>query len=146
MNIPFLEVSLTRVLFGTRTLGLAAVGLAAAAGILTGSELYLALQAASALLAHGDIYFWPVVLGLIGLALDVGAAGVAVVGGGLMVFQRRTGRRLVVSALAAGIAGETVLAFADRGQFTRTTSSIWIGLLVGAYLLLLVSAFLQRRR
>ncbi|MGA7173858.1 MAG: hypothetical protein WCB86_04805 [Candidatus Dormiibacterota bacterium] len=146
MNIPFLEVSLTRLLLGTRTLGLAALGLAAAAGVLTGSELYLSVQAASALLTHGDIFFWPVVLGLIGLALDVGAAVVAVIGGGLMLLKRRTGRRLVVAALAAGIAGETVLAFVDRGQFTRTTSAIWIGLLVGAYILLIVSAILQRRR
>ncbi|HVB53693.1 MAG TPA: hypothetical protein VNF24_05825 [Candidatus Acidoferrales bacterium] len=146
MNIPFVEVSLTRLLLSTRTLGLAAIGLAAGAGVLTGSELYLALQAAGALLAHGDLYFWPVVLGLIGLALDVGAAGVAVIGGGLMLLKRRTGRRLVVAALAAGIAGESVLAFVNRGQFTQTTSAIWIGLLVGAYILLIVSAIVQRRR
>ncbi|MGH7705283.1 MAG: hypothetical protein ACRENY_05390, partial [Candidatus Dormibacteria bacterium] len=81
MNIPALDISLTRLILGTRSLGLAAVGLAVAAGIFTGSELSLAMQSASQSLGQGMLYFWPVVLGLIGLVLDVVAAGVAVIGG-----------------------------------------------------------------
>ncbi|MGH7666631.1 MAG: hypothetical protein ACREN1_04870 [Candidatus Dormibacteria bacterium] len=146
MNIPALDISLTRLILGTRSLGLAAVGLAVAAGIFTGSELSLAMQSASQSLGQGMLYFWPVVLGLIGLVLDVVAAGVAVIGGGLMCLRRRTGRRLVVAALSAAIAGEVALAFVDSGQYTRTTSAIWIGLLVGGYLLLIASAITQRRQ
>ncbi|HEY6537505.1 MAG TPA: hypothetical protein VI138_00495 [Candidatus Dormibacteraeota bacterium] len=137
---------LLRLVLAPQSLGLYAVGLAAAAGIFTGTELYLAVQAASGLLAHGIIYFWPVVLGLIGLALDVTAATIAVLGGGLMLLRRRTGRRLLVAALAAGIAGETVLAFVDRAQYSQAASIVWIALLVAGYLLLIVSAVIQRRR
>jgi hypothetical protein len=146
VNIPFFEVSLPRFLFGTRTLGFVALGLAAAAGVFSGSELYLAVQAASPLLARGDVYFWPVVLGFVGLLLDVTAAAVAVIGGGLMLLKRRTGRRFVVAALTAGIAGETALAFVDMGQYTRSTSTLWIGLLVCGYILLILNAIIQRRR
>jgi len=71
---------------------------------------------------------------------------VAVLGGALMLLKRRTGRRLVVAALSAGIAGETVLAFVDSGQYTKDASILWIALLVCGYLLLILSAILQRRR
>jgi hypothetical protein len=47
--------------------------------------------------------------------------------------------------MAIGIAGESVLAFVDKGQYTTTTSSIWIGLLLAGYVLLIVCAFMQRR-
>jgi len=146
MNVPMVPLSLMRFLVGPRTLGVAALGLAAAAGVFTGSELYRAVQTASPLLSHGIIYFWPVVLSLIGLLLDVCAATVAVLGGALMLLKRRTGRRLVVAALSAGIAGETVLAFVDSGQYTKDASILWIALLVCGYLLLILSAILQRRR
>jgi len=146
MHIPVVHSRLTRTLFGTRILGLVAIGLAVAAGIFSGSELYLAAQAASHLLAHGIIFFWRVVLGLIGLVLDVVAAAVAVIGGGLMCLKLPAGRRFVVAALTAGIAGETVLAFVDIDQYSRTTSILWIALLVGGYLLLIASAIIQRRR
>ncbi len=146
MNVPVVPMSLMRFLVGTRTLGAAALGLAAAAGVFTGSELYLAAQTASPLLSHGIIYFWPVVLRLIGLLLDVTAASVAVLGGALMLLKRRTGRRLVVAALSTAIAGETVLAFVDSAQYPRDASILWISLLVGGYVLLILSAILQRRR
>ena len=145
MKRPFAQISLTRLIFGVRTIGLVTVALAAAAGVLTGAELYLALQAAAQLLTHGIVFFWAVVLGLIGLVLDVAAAAIAVVGGAVMCLGRLSGRRLVIAAMAIGIAGESVLAFVDKGQYTTTTSVIWIGLLVAGYVLLIVCAFMQRR-
>jgi hypothetical protein len=126
--------------------GLATLGLAAAAGVFTGTELHVAVKTATPLLSHGDVYFWPVVLSLIGLLLDVTAAAVAVLGGALMMLKRRTGRRLVVAALSAGIAGETVLAFVDSGPYSKDASILWIALLACGYLLLILSAVLQRRR
>ncbi|MGH7642110.1 MAG: hypothetical protein ACRENX_03695 [Candidatus Dormibacteria bacterium] len=146
MSLAMKPNTLFRFLFGTRALGFSALGLAAAAGVFTGSELYLAVQTTSPLLSHGVVYFWPVVLRLIGLVLDVTAATVAVLGGALMLLRLRTGRRLVVAALTAGIAGETVLAFVDSGQYTKSASIVWIVLLVGGYLLLIVSAILHRHR
>ncbi|MGH7640906.1 MAG: hypothetical protein ACREOL_08380 [Candidatus Dormibacteria bacterium] len=140
------RLSPTKLLFGTRTVGLATVGLAAAAGVFTGSELDLEMQTASPLLSQGVINFWPVVLGLVGLVLDVASAGVAVIGGGLMCFKLPSGRRFVVAALTAAIAGEVALAFVERGQFTQANSELWIALLLAGYLVLIVSALVQRRR
>ncbi len=146
MNFQGVAASLARVLLAPRALGVAALGLAAAAGYFSGHELYRAVQAASPQLSGGMVNFWPVVLGLIGLALDVTAAVVGFVGGGLMIITRFVGRRMVVAAVAGGIAGEVVLAFVERGPYNKTTSAIWVGLLVVAYVLLIASAIFQRRR
>jgi len=146
LTISLVHSRLIRTLLGPRSLGLVAIGLAAPAGVFTGLELDLAVRSTSLQLTHGVIYFWPVVLRLIGLVLDLAGAAVAVIGGGLMCLKHPTGRRLVVAALAAGIAGETTLAFVDEGQYTQASSTLWVGLLVGGYLLLIASALLGRWR
>lgn len=144
MKIPVGRISLWRFALGARSLGLVTVALAAAAGIFSGSELYLTIKLAAPSLVNGIRLFWPVVLGLIGLVLDVAAAAVAVIGGGLMSLNLPGGRRLVIAALAIGIAGEAVLAFVNAGQYTLAASIIWIGLLLAGYVLLILSALLQR--
>lgn len=145
MKFSRVRTTVLRHILGARSIGLATVALASAAGIFSGTELYLAIKLAAPSLVNGMNLFWPVVLSLIGLALDVGAATVAVIGGGVMCLGLPGGRRLVIAGLASAIAGEAVLAFVDQGQYTLAASVIWIGLLLTSYVLLMLSSARQRR-
>ncbi|MHB1526944.1 MAG: hypothetical protein ACYCZN_11815 [Candidatus Dormibacteria bacterium] len=122
-----------------KSLGLVSVVLAALVEIIQGVGLY-----------SGIVFLWPVVFShgggfravslalfftLLGLAVDLIAAGLGMAGGCLMYQGSRKGPPLVFSALLAGVIGETLLGFGGLGDYAFTSamfpgSLFWIVLLV----------------